>query len=233
MVKFNEEQNNNNTINKIDTTTTTTINSLPRKGRFIIDSENINTSLSNLNSTCESTPATASTQNTEIKKGRFSLLENISTENRGSVEVLEGGEKKGRFEVQASPTISINDTVKHGRFYEVNSAQPGGSDSQKQINERLDLMLKQSERQFYILNELMSSLNVKQKNSQDTNQNAPNILDTINTLNDQIQSLMNEVEGLQKENISIRTELENKKKMNDQLLIEIEQLRKKNEELRS
>jgi len=37
MVKFNEEQNNNNTINKIDTTTTTTINSLPRKGRFIID----------------------------------------------------------------------------------------------------------------------------------------------------------------------------------------------------
>jgi len=220
MVKFNEEQNN--------ATTNTTNNTLPRKGRFILDSENINTSLSNLNSTCESTPATASSQNTEIKKGRFSLLDSSNTENRSSIDISEG-EKKGRFEVQTSPTMSSNDVVKHSRFTcEINSAQPGGNDSQKQINERLDLMLKQSERQFYMLNELMSSLNVKQKNTQDTKEKSiPNVLDTVNTLNNQIQSLMNEIEGLQKENISIRTELENKNKMNEQLLAEIELLRKK------
>jgi len=226
MVKFNEEQNN--------TTTNTVNNTLPRKGRFILDSENINTSVSALNSATESTPVTASSQNTEIKKGRFSLLDSSNVENRSSIDISEG-EKKGRFEVQTSPTISSNDVVKHSRFtYEVNSAQPGGSDSQKQINERLDLMLKQSERQFYMLNELMSSLNVKQKNAQDTKEKSvPNVLDTVNTLNNQIQSLMNEIEGLQKENISIRTELENKNKMNEQLLAEIELLRKKNEELRS
>jgi len=226
MVKFNEEQNN--------TTTNTVNNTLPRKGRFILDSENINTSVSALNSATESTPVTASSQNTEIKKGRFSLLDSSNIENRSSIDISEG-EKKGRFEVQTSPTISSNDVVKHSRFtYEVNSAQPGGSDSQKQINERLDLMLKQSERQFYMLNELMSSLNVKQKNAQDTKEKSvPNVLDTVNTLNNQIQSLMNEIEGLQKENISIRTELENKNKMNEQLLAEIELLRKKNEELRS
>jgi len=228
MVKFNEEQNNN--------TTNTTNATLPRKGRFIIDSESINTSISALNSATESTPATASTQNAEIKKGRFSLLENITTENRSNSEVMEG-EKKGRFEVQTSPTMSTNDIgSKHtSRFTcEINSAQPGGSgDSQKQINERLDLMLKQSERQFYMLSELMSSLNVKQKNAQDAKPKGANVLDTINTLNEQIQNLMNEIEGLQKENISIRTELENKNKMNEQLLAEIEVLKKKNDELRS
>jgi len=227
IVKFNEEQNNN--------TTNTTNNTLPpRKGRFIIDSESINTSITGLNSANESTPATASTQNAEIKKGRFSLLENITTESRSNSEVIEG-EKKGRFEVQTSPTISSNDVIKHNSRFtcEINSAQPV-NDNQKQINERLDLMLRQSERQFYMLNELMSTLNVKQKNSQDTkSKSSPNVLDTINTLNDQIQSLMSEIEGLQKENISIRTELENKNKMNEQLLAEIALLKKKNEELRS
>jgi len=157
MVKFNEEQNNNTT----NTSTTT----LPKKGRFIIDSE-INTSALNSASVSDSTPATASTQNAEIKKGRFSLLESISNENRSNGEVADG-EKKSRFKVQTSPTVSSND-IKHGKItMEVNS----GSDSQKQINERLDMMMKQSERQFYILNELVSSLNIKsnlqQKNSQD------------------------------------------------------------------
>jgi len=42
-----------------------------------------------------------------------------------------------------------------------------GNDSQKQLNDRLDLMLKQSERQFHMLNELMTSLNIQQKNSQE------------------------------------------------------------------
>jgi len=216
IVKFNEEQNNN--------TTNTVNNTLPRKGRFIIDSENINTSIIGFNTTTESTPATATTQNTEIKKGRFSLLENITPESRSNSEVIEG-EKKGRFEIQPSPTISNNDIIKgNSRFtYEINSAQPG-NDNQKQINEQLDLMLKQSERQFYMLNELMSSLNIKQKNSQDIK--SKSVLDTINTLNSQIQSLMNEIEVLQKENISIRTELENKNKMNEQLLAEIELLKK-------
>jgi len=36
-----------------------------------------------------------------------------------------------------------------------------GNDSQKQINDRLDQMLKQSERQFTMLNELMSTLAIK------------------------------------------------------------------------
>jgi len=78
MVKFNEDQNN---------TTTSKL-----KGRFIIDSE-INTSSSAINSASvsESTPATASTQNAEIKKGRFSLLESISTESRSNTEIVEGG----------------------------------------------------------------------------------------------------------------------------------------------
>jgi len=222
MVKFNEDQNN---------TTTSKL-----KGRFIIDSE-INTSSSAINSASvsESTPATASTQNAEIKKGRFSLLESISTESRSNTEIVEG-EKKGRFEVQTSPTISSNDIVKHSRFtMEINSAQPVGNDSQKQLNDRLDLMLKQSERQFHMLNELMTSLNIQQKNSQENvnpRSNA-NVFETISTLNDQIQNLMSEIEGLKKENESIRSELDNKEKMNKQLLADIELLKKKNEELRT
>jgi len=71
-------------------------NTIPRKSRFIIDSE-INTSTTGLNSASasEPTPATANTQNTEIKKGRFSLLEQISTDNRSlSCDVIEGIVKK-------------------------------------------------------------------------------------------------------------------------------------------
>jgi len=230
MVKFNEEQNNNTT----NTATTT----LPKKGRFILDSDNINTPTSVINSANggETTPGTATTQNTEIKKGRFSLLETISTDSRSNSEVIEG-EKKGRFEIQTSPTMSSNDIIKHSNRFtcEVNSAQlpVGNGDSQKQINERLDLVLKQSERQFYMLNELMSTLSIKQglhsKNSQDNVRTKENIsvFDTVNTLNDQIQSLMNENEELQKENESMRNELENKAKVNEQLLAEIEALKKK------
>jgi len=233
IVKFNEEQNNN--------TTNTASNTLPRKSRFIVDSE-INTSSSVLNSASasESTPATATPQNAEIKKGRFSVLEPVTNETRSlSCDVIEDAEKKGRFEVQTSPTMSNNDISKHSRFtYEVNSAQPG-NDNQKQINDRLDLMLKQSERQFHMLNELMSSLAIKPalqpKNPQDSAvpKTTPNVFETVNTLNEQIQVLMGEIDGLKKENESIRSELENKKKMNMQLLTEIEQLKKKNEELRA
>jgi len=196
VVKFNEEQNVN--------TPNTANNTIPRKSRFIIDSE-INTSTTGLNSASasEPTPVTANTQNTEIKKGRFSLLEQISNENRSlNCDVIEG------------------------------------NDSQKQLNERLDQMLKQSERQFSMLNELMSTLAIKpalqSKGSQD---NAPkssaNVFETVNTLNEQIQSLMGEIEGLRKENESMRSELENKEKMNAQLLAEINQLRKRNEDLRN
>jgi len=198
VVKFNEEQQNINTPS-------TANNTIPRKSRFIIDSE-INTSTTGLNSASasEPTPATANTQNTEIKKGRFSLLEQISTDNRSlSCDVIEG------------------------------------NDSQKQINDRLDQMLKQSERQFTMLNELMSTLAIKpslqSKASQDSTipKSSANVFETVNTLNEQIQSLMGEIEGLKKENESMKSELENKENMNKQLLAEINQLKKKNEELRN